>query len=191
MSDATETPAAQDEALETALLGAGCFWCVEAVFDSLRGVVSVTPGYAGGHVDNPTYEQVCANTTGHVEVVQIRFDPRVIGYADLLRVFYTTHDPTTLNRQGNDVGEQYRSVIFALTPEQAEIAHDVTAEITAEGIWSDPIMTSIEGPARFWPAEAKHHDYFARNPSTAYCAAVVAPKVAKARKLFRDRLKSP
>ncbi len=172
------------------LLGAGCFWCVEAVYTGLRGIISAEPGYAGGSTDNPSYEDVCTGRTGHAEVVRVVFDPAEIGLEDVLRVFFTTHDPTQLNRQGNDVGTQYRSVIFA-DPAQQETARRVRDEIAAEGIWPDPIVTSIEGPAHFWRAEEKHHDYFARNPQTAYCAAVVAPKVAKARKLYRDRLKQP
>lgn len=179
-----------DKVIETALLGAGCFWCVEAVYDSLRGVESVRPGYAGGHTEAPTYKEVCTGRTGHVEVVEIRFDPQEIAYADILRVFYTTHDPTTLNRQGNDVGEQYRSAIFALDETQRQTAEAVTAEISASQIWPDAIVTTIEGPAQFWEAEPEHHDYFVRNPTQPYCAAVVAPKVAKARKLYRDRLKA-
>lgn len=170
------------------LLGAGCFWCVEAVYTGLRGIISAEPGYAGGSVENPSYEDVCTGRTGHAEVVKVVFDPAEIGLEDVLRVFFTTHDPTQLNRQGNDIGTQYRSVIFA-EPDQQETARRVRDEITAAGIWPDPIVTFIEGPAHFWRAEEKHHDYFARNPQTAYCAAVVAPKVAKARKLYRDRLK--
>ena len=172
------------------LLGAGCFWCVEAVFTGLRGIISADPGYAGGHVDNPSYEAVCTGNTGHAEVVKVVFDPEEISLHDILRVFFTTHDPTQLNRQGNDVGTQYRSVIFAADPAQDAIAREVTQEIAASGIWPAPIVTEIAGPAVFWEAEEKHHDYFARNPETAYCSAVVAPKVAKARKMYRDRLKA-
>ena len=176
--------------LSSILLGAGCFWCVEAVFTGLRGIISAEPGYAGGSVENPSYEDVCTGRTGHAEVVKVVFDPAEIGLEDVLRVFFTTHDPTQLNRQGNDIGTQYRSVIFGNAAQQ-DTASKVLDEITAEGLWPEPIVTSIEGPAYFWPAEEKHHDYFARNPQTAYCAAVVAPKVAKARKLYRDRLKQP
>ncbi|AOX16991.1 peptide-methionine (S)-S-oxide reductase MsrA [Kozakia baliensis] len=179
-----------DTTLETALIGGGCFWCTEAIFQSLRGVVQVLPGYAGGRRENPSYEQVCTGTTGHAEVVEIKFNPAEISYADLLRIFYTTHDPTTLNRQGNDVGTQYRSVIFALNDTQANTAREVTKEIVDAQIWPDPIVTELAGPTHFWEAEEKHHDYFARNPETGYCSAVVAPKVAKARKLYKDRLKS-
>ncbi|GBR47791.1 peptide-methionine (S)-S-oxide reductase MsrA [Neokomagataea thailandica] len=172
------------------LLGAGCFWCVEAVYTGLRGVISANPGYAGGDIPNPSYEAVCTGQTGHAEVVNVIFDPTEISLADILRVFFTTHDPTQLNRQGNDVGTQYRSVIFG-TAEQKKTAQDVLNAITHEGLWPNEIATSLEDTATFWPAEAKHLDYFARNPQTAYCAAVVAPKVAKARKLYRDRLKNP
>lgn len=172
------------------LLGGGCFWCVEAVFTALRGIIRTQPGYAGGSVDNPSYEAVCTGQTGHAEVVNVTFDPEEITLADVLRVFFTTHDPTQLNRQGNDVGTQYRSVIFGCADQQA-LARKIREEIVAEGLWADPIVTSIEGPAHFWPAEEKHLDYFARHPETAYCAAVVAPKVAKARRLYRDRLKAP
>ena len=175
---------------KTALLGGGCFWCTEAIFSGLRGVLSVKPGYAGGHTAHPDYEAVCTGQTGHAEVVEVTFDPSEIAYADILRIFYTTHDPTTLDRQGNDVGSQYRSVIFALDEAQSQVARDVTKEIAEAGIWRDPLVTEIAGPARFWEAAAKHHDYFARNPETAYCAAVVAPKVSKARKMYRDRLKA-
>ncbi|GBQ98495.1 peptide-methionine (S)-S-oxide reductase MsrA [Asaia lannensis] len=176
--------------LEKALIGGGCFWCTEAIFTGLRGVKSAQPGYAGGRRENPSYEQVCSGATGHAEVVEVVFDPAEISYGDILRVFYTTHDPTQLNRQGNDVGTQYRSVIFAADPAQDAIAREVTQEIAASGIWPAPIVTEIAGPAVFWEAEEKHHDYFARNPETAYCSAVVAPKVAKARKMYRDRLKA-
>ncbi|MXV35273.1 MULTISPECIES: peptide-methionine (S)-S-oxide reductase MsrA [unclassified Saccharibacter] len=175
---------------DTILLGGGCFWCVEAIFNGLKGILSTEPGYAGGHTSDPSYEQVCTDTTGHAEVVRITFDPAIIGLADILRVFFTTHDPTQLNRQGNDKGTQYRSVIFGDAQQQA-VAHDVKAAIEKENIWGAPLVTAIEGPVTFWKAEEKHSDYFARNPETAYCAAVVAPKVAKARKMYRDRLKNP
>ncbi|GBR70916.1 peptide-methionine (S)-S-oxide reductase MsrA [Gluconobacter kanchanaburiensis] len=177
-------------ALSSILLGGGCFWCVEAVFSGLRGIISAEPGYAGGSTPNPSYEDVCTGRTGHAEVVKVVFDPVEIGLDDVLRVFFTTHDPTQLNRQGNDIGTQYRSVIFGAEEEQ-QTALKVRDELIAEGLWSEPVVTLIEGPVQFWPAEEKHHDYFARNPQTAYCSAVVAPKVAKARKLYRDRLKQP
>jgi len=175
---------------EKALLGAGCFWCVEAIYKDLRGVSAALPGYAGGHTENPRYKAVCSGDTGHAEVVEVTFDPAEISYADILRVFFTTHDPTTRDRQGNDIGTQYRSVVFALDDAQRETALKVRAEIEAEHIWPAPIVTEIEGPAHFWVAEAEHHDYFEQNPFSGYCQAVVAPKVAKARKLYRDRLKA-
>ena len=176
-------------ATETATIGGGCFWCTEAVFLELEGVSRVKSGYAGGSVPNPTYEQVCTGRTGHAEVIQITFDPAVISYADLLRVFFVTHDPTTLNRQGNDVGTQYRSAIFPANEEQARIAREVIAEIDARGVWGRPAVTTIEPLTVFYPAEAYHDDYFARNPNAGYCQVVVAPKVAKVRKEFRDRLR--
>jgi peptide-methionine (S)-S-oxide reductase len=174
---------------EAATLGGGCFWCLEAVFKDLRGVVSVMSGYAGGHVDNPSYEEVCGKKTGHAEVVRVVFDPAELSYADLLRVFFTIHDPTTKDRQGGDVGPQYRSVIFAHSDAQAATARDVVAEIEAAGLHDRPVVTELLPEARFWPAEAEHHDYFARNPWSGYCQAVVAPKVVKFRKVFADRVK--
>jgi len=176
---------------EQAMLGGGCFWCLEAVFLDLRGVSRVVSGYAGGHVPNPTYEQVCAGRTGHAEVVQVTFDPAEIGYADLLRVFFTIHDPTTPDRQGNDVGPQYRSIILVHSEEQRRIAEDVMREIADTGIWGGPIVTEIEPLGQFYPAEVYHQNYFANNPSTGYCRAVVAPKVAKFRKAFAEKLRAP
>ncbi len=176
--------------LETATLAAGCFWCVEAVFDDLRGVEDVVSGYSGGHTKNPTYQQVCSETTGHAEVVQIRFDPAELSYADLLRVFFTVHDPTTLNRQGGDVGTSYRSAIFYHSAEQRQTAEQIIAEITAEGLYDDPLVTEVTAFDQFWPAEDYHQEYFSNNPDQPYCAAVVAPKVAKFRRKFVDRLKS-
>jgi peptide-methionine (S)-S-oxide reductase len=176
---------------EAATLGGGCFWCLEAVFKDLRGVVSVMSGYAGGHVDNPTYEAVCGKKTGHAEVVRVVFDPAELSYADLLRVFFTIHDPTTKDRQGADVGPQYRSIILAHSPEQEATARQVIAALGTAAIWDDPIVTEVVPEAPFWPAEPEHHDYFARNPWSGYCRAVVAPKVAKFRKTFAERLKRP
>ena len=175
--------------LETATLAAGCFWCVEAVFDDLKGVEDVVSGYSGGHKDNPTYKEVCSETTGHAEVVQIRFDPVELTFSDLLRVFFTVHDPTQLNRQGNDIGSSYRSAVFYHSDEQKQAADDVIAEITAEGIYDKPIVTEVTAFDKFWPAEDYHQEYFANNPSQPYCAAVVAPKVAKFRQKFLSRLK--
>lgn len=174
---------------EVATLGGGCFWCTEAVFDQLRGVERVESGYAGGSVANPTYEQVCSGNTGHAEVVRVTFDPDQISYADLLRIFFATHDPTTLNRQGADVGTQYRSVILPHTEQQAAVAREVIAEVEAQGVWDSPIVTTIEEAAEFYPAESYHHDYYARNPRQGYCQVVIAPKVAKFRKQFADRLR--
>lgn len=172
---------------EVATLGGGCFWCLEAVYLELRGVERVKSGYAGGHVPNPTYEQVCGKQTGHTEVVQVTFDPSVISYAELLDVFFTIHDPTTLNRQGNDVGPQYRSAIFTHSDEQARVAREKLA--AAQAHWDDPIVTELNPLETFWPAETYHDNYLARNPQNPYCAVVVAPKVAKARKVFFDKLK--
>lgn len=175
--------------METATLGAGCFWCVEAVFDNLRGVEDVVSGYSGGHTDNPTYKEVCSETTGHAEVVQVKFDPAELSYADLLRVFFSVHDPTQLNRQGNDIGTSYRSAIFYHSDEQKRTAEEVIDEITNEGIYDKPIVTEVTAFNKFWPAEDYHQEYFANNPNQPYCAAVVAPKVAKYRKKYIDRLK--
>jgi peptide-methionine (S)-S-oxide reductase len=176
---------------EIATLGGGCFWCLEAVYLELRGVTAVMSGYAGGHVQNPSYEEVCGKKTGHAEVVQITYDPGEVSYADLLRVFFTIHDPTTKDRQGNDVGPQYRSIIFTHDAAQKATAEAVTAEIAAEGIWPGKIVTEIVPLEKFWPAEPEHHNYFARNPWSGYCRAVVAPKVIKFRKGFSERLKKP
>ena len=176
--------------METATLAAGCFWCVEAVFDDLVGVEDVVSGYSGGHTENPTYQQVCSETTGHAEVVQIRFDPSQLTFADLLRVYFTVHDPTTVNRQGNDIGSSYRSAIFFHSEEQRQTADEVIAEITAEAIYPDPIVTEVAAFDEFWPAEDYHQEYFANNPNQPYCAGVVAPKVAKFRQKFVSRLKS-
>lgn len=175
--------------LETATLGAGCFWCVEAVFDDLKGVEDVVSGYSGGHTENPTYREVCSETTGHAEVTQITFDPEVISFADILRVFFAVHDPTTLNRQGNDIGTSYRSAIFYHSDEQKKTAEEVIKEVTEAGIYDKPIVTEVTKFDKFYPAEDYHQEYFANNPSQPYCAAVVAPKVAKFRKQFVSRLK--
>ncbi|MFN2214148.1 MAG: peptide-methionine (S)-S-oxide reductase MsrA [Anaerolineales bacterium] len=175
--------------LEIATLGGGCFWCLEAIYVDLKGVEQVVSGYAGGHVKNPTYEQVCGKNTGHAEVVQVHFDPNVISYEDLLRIFFTIHDPTTLNRQGADVGPQYRSVIFYHDDEQRATAEKIIAEITAEKIWADPIVTQLEPFEEFFVAEPYHQEYFKRNPYQGYCQVVIAPKVVKFRQSFADRLK--
>jgi peptide-methionine (S)-S-oxide reductase len=174
---------------ETATLGGGCFWCLEAVFKDLRGVSWVRSGYAGGHVANPTYKAVCGGRTGHAEVVQVKFDPSQLSYADLLRVFFAIHDPTTQDRQGNDVGTQYRSIILTSSDAQAETAKAVMQEIADAKIWPGKLVTQIEPLTVFYEAEPEHHDYFARNPYSGYCQVVVAPKVVKFRKQFADRLR--
>jgi peptide-methionine (S)-S-oxide reductase len=176
---------------EMVTLGGGCFWCLEAIYDQLQGVEDVVSGYSGGQVANPSYEQVCTGSTGHAEVVQITFDTEVIGFEDILRVFFTVHDPTTLNRQGADVGTQYRSAIFYHTPEQKATAEQIIAELSAEGLWANPVVTEITAFETFYPAEGYHQEYFERNPNQGYCQMVIAPKVAKFRKKYLDRLKAP
>jgi peptide-methionine (S)-S-oxide reductase len=178
-------------ATDVATLAGGCFWCLEAVFDDLEGVTDVVSGYSGGHVPNPTYKHVCTGETGHAEVVQIRFDPAVISYGDLLKVFFAIHDPTTLNRQGGDIGTQYRSAIFYHTPEQKTAAEETIAELTAAKLWDRPVVTEVTAFKAFYPAEDYHQEYFRRNPAQPYCQAVVAPKVAKFRKQHILRLKRP
>jgi peptide-methionine (S)-S-oxide reductase len=175
---------------EVATLGGGCFWCTEAVFSELKGVERVEPGYSGGSVPNPTYEQVCSGTTGHAEVVQITFDPNVISFREILDVFFVTHDPTTLNRQGNDVGTQYRSVIFYHNEEQKATVEKVVEELTEAKTWDAPIVTQIEPFKAFYQAEEYYKNYFKRHPEQAYCQVVIAPKVAKFRKLFLPKLKA-
>ena len=173
---------------EVATLAGGCFWCLEAVFKECRGVRAVASGYSGGHVNNPTYEQVCGKKTGHAEVVQVTYDPREVTYRELLEVFFTIHDPTTMNRQGNDAGPQYRSAIYFHSAAQEQDARAVMAELSAEGIFDSPIVTELAPFEQFWKAETSHDDYFARNPWNPYCSAVVAPKVAKFRKRFLGNL---
>ena len=175
--------------LETATLAAGCFWCVEAVFDDLRGVESVESGYSGGHTINPTYQQVCSETTGHAEVIQLKFDQNEISFKEILQVFFAVHDPTTLNRQGNDVGSSYRSAIFYHDENQKRIAEETIKEVEAEGIYDNPIVTEVAPFDKFYIAENYHQEYFANNPNQPYCAAVVAPKVKKFRSKFLDKLK--
>jgi len=177
-------------ALETATLGGGCFWCLEAVFQAVRGVVSVEPGYMGGWTPSPSYEQVCTDTTGHAEVVQIRFDPGLVSYRDLLDIFFSIHDPTTLNRQGPDVGSQYRSVIFYHSAQQEQAAREIIRQLTEARAFRWPILTSVEPAAEFYPAEPYHRDYFRRNPGQPYCETVVAPKLSKFREKFSARLKT-
>ena len=174
---------------QIATLAGGCFWCLEAVFDEVRGVQSVESGYAGGHVDNPSYKAVCTGMTGHAEVARVTFDPDIVSYRDLLNVFFGIHDPTTLNRQGADVGTQYRSAIFYHDEEQKKIAEEVIKELESQKIWDRPIVTTLEKMDKFYMAEDYHQEYFANNPYQPYCMAVVAPKVSKFRKHFLDMLK--
>ncbi|MFQ3681881.1 peptide-methionine (S)-S-oxide reductase MsrA [Roseiflexus sp.] len=175
---------------DVATLGGGCFWCLEAVYDEIEGVISVESGYAGGHKPNPAYEEVCTGRTGHAEVVQITFDPQVITFRDLLDIFFSIHDPTTPNRQGADVGPQYRSIILYHNDEQRRIAEETIAELNAAQIWHAPIVTEVKPFTEFWMAEEYHQEYFVKNPYQGYCMAVVAPKVMKARKRFTNRLKA-
>lgn len=178
----------QDTRTETATLGGGCFWCLEAVFEQLRGVKQVLPGYAGGHVPHPSYEQVCTGTTGHAEVVQITYDPQVITYPELLEVFFSIHDPTTPDRQGNDIGPQYRSIILYHDDEQRAAAEEALRQLEASGRWPDPIVTQVVPLETFYPAEDYHREYFRRNPNQGYCRLVIAPKVSKFRQQFSDQL---
>src|SRR5215469_16422668 len=174
---------------EIAVLDGGCFWCLEAVFDRLAGVKSVESGYMGGHVDNPTYRQVCSGSTGHVEVVRVNFDPEELSYRDLLEVFFAIHDPTTLNRQGNDVGTQYRSVIFYTSEEQRRTAEQVIAELNAARHWPNPIVTTVEPAQKFFMAEDYHQEYYANNSNQPYCQFVVAAKVKKFQQKFAEKVK--
>jgi peptide-methionine (S)-S-oxide reductase len=183
--------AAPDSRTEAATLGGGCFWCLEAVFVDLQGVQSVVSGYSGGRVPHPSYDQVCSGTTGHAEVVQVTFDPSVLSYRQLLEVFFTIHDPTTLDRQGHDVGTQYRSAIFYHSPEQQQTAEQVMAEITQAGIWGAPLVTQVVPLEAFYPAEGYHQDYYLRNPYQPYCQVVIQPKVAKFREKYAHLLRRP
>ena len=175
---------------EIAVLGGGCFWCLEAVFDRLAGVKSVESGYMGGRIENPTYQQVCSGATGHVEVVRVTFDPAELSYRDLLEVFFATHDPTTLNRQGNDVGTQYRSVIFYTSEEQRRQAEQMISELNASRTWPNPIVTAVEPAAKFFMAEDYHQEYFENNSFQPYCQFVVAPKVKKFQQKFAEKMKA-
>ena len=185
MNPATTVPAGN----EIATLAGGCFWCLEAVFDGLKGVASVESGYMGGRAPNPTYEQVCGGDTGHAEVVRVTYDPAQVSFKDLLEVFFVIHDPTTLNRQGNDAGTQYRSAVFYHTPQQRADTDEVIARLNAAQLWNGPIVTEVAPASAFCMAEGYHQEYFARNPNQPYCQAVVAPKVAKFRKHFLEKLK--
>jgi peptide-methionine (S)-S-oxide reductase len=173
-----------------AVLGGGCFWCLEAIYDRLAGVTAVESGYMGGRVENPTYQQVCGGNSGHVEVIRVTFEPQQISFADLLEVFFATHDPTTLNRQGNDVGDQYRSVIFYESEEQKKEAEKAIAELNAKHVWPNPIVTAVEPAQRFYVAEDYHQTYYANNASQPYCQLVVGPKVKKFEKAFATRMKT-
>lgn len=176
--------------MQVATFGSGCFWCSEAIFERLKGVDKVVSGYSGGTIKNPTYEEVCSNTTGYAEVVQITYDPKVITYDELLEVFWKTHDPTTLNRQGNDVGTQYRSVIFYHNDEQKKLAEKYKEELNKSGIWDKPIVTEITPFTNFYPAEKYHQNYYENNTAQPYCSFVITPKVEKFEKVFKDKLKS-
>lgn len=176
-------------AIETATLGGGCFWCLEAVYAEIEGVAGVESGYAGGTVDDPSYEQVCSGDTGHAEVVRLDFDTERISYRDILQVFFAIHDPTTPDRQGNDIGTQYRSVIYHHSDAQRDVAMQLIDELERQRVFDDPIVTEVQPAPHYWPAEAYHRDYYARNPYQGYCMMVVGPKVAKFRKQFQSRLK--
>jgi peptide-methionine (S)-S-oxide reductase len=184
-----DAPSVAPSGREIATLAGGCFWCLEAVFLDLKGIESVVSGYMGGSVPDPTYEAVCTGTTGHAEVVQLVYDPAIIAYRDILDVFFAIHDPTTLHRQGNDIGPQYRSAVFHHTPEQKREAQSVIAELAQKGVWRDPIVTELVPAGRFYPAESYHQDYYAHNANQPYCRLVVAPKVAKFRSRFPERRK--
>jgi len=180
-----------EERTETATLAGGCFWCLEAAFERLKGVVRVIPGYTGGEVAHPSYHNVCGGTTGHAEAVQITFDPGAISFRELLEVFFSIHDPTTLNHQGDDVGTQYRSAIFYHSPEQKREAERIIGELTASGVWPQPIVTEVKPLAEFYPAEEYHHQYFRRNPEQGYCQVVIAPKLDKFRQKYAAKLREP
>jgi peptide-methionine (S)-S-oxide reductase len=177
--------------IEVATLGGGCFWCIEAAFNEIRGIVNVESGYAGGELDSPTYEQVCTGTTGYAEVVKVTFDPSIISFREILEIFFTAHDPTTPNRQGADVGNQYRSVIFYHNEKQKEVAEQAIAELNTAKVWDNPIVTQVGPFKNFYKAEEYHRKYFSRNPRAPYCRTVIAPKIAKLRKKYREKLKKP
>lgn len=189
MSPAEGTGAAEGGALETVTLGGGCFWCLEPVFAELRGVERVVCGYAGGHLPNPSYREVCGGDTGHAEVVQLTFDPEKVSLRRLLKVFFSIHDPTTPNRQGPDVGAQYRSAVFYHSPEQKRVTEEVIAELEAEGVWGAPVVTEVSRLEAFYPAESYHQGYFRRNPSAPYCTVMIAPKLSDFRRRFAAELK--
>jgi peptide-methionine (S)-S-oxide reductase len=174
---------------EVATLAAGCFWCIETVYDQLKGVEKVVSGYTGGMIPNPSYQQVCTGTTGHAEAVQVTFDPTVVSFREILEIFFTIHDPTTLNRQGGDIGTQYRSAIFYDSPEQKAIADEVISDLSSKGLWERPVVTEVTRMTEFFPAEDYHQGYYEQNPGQPYCRAVIEPKVAKFRKYYFDKLK--
>lgn len=175
---------------ETVIFGGGCFWCTEAIFKELKGVISVTPGYAGGSIENPTYEQVCSGKTGHAEVIKVEFDPLIIKFKDLLKVFFATHDPTTMNKQGHDVGTQYRSVIFTTNPSQESEIKEAIANINDLELFESPIVTKVEPLTNFYDAEDYHKDYYAKNPTAGYCQMVISPKMAKFRSSYNSLIKN-
>ena len=179
----------ENEKLKKATFGSGCFWCTEAVFEMVEGVHSVVSGYAGGNVENPTYEQVCSGSTGHAEVIQITYDPGIITYDEILQIFWKTHDPTTLNRQGNDVGTQYRSVIFYHDDEQKQLAEKYKKELDTSGAWKNPIITEIVPLPVFYKAEDYHQNYYENNPNQGYCAFIISPKLEKFEKVFKEKIK--
>jgi peptide-methionine (S)-S-oxide reductase len=174
---------------EVATLAAGCFWCIETVYDQLKGVEKVVSGYTGGMIPNPSYQQVCTGTTGHAEAVQVTFDPTVVSFREILEIFFTIHDPTTLNRQGGDIGTQYRSAVFYGSPEQKSVAEEVISDFSSKGLWDRAIVTEVTPVTEFYPAEDYHQGYYEQNPSQPYCRAVIEPKVAKFRKYYFDKLK--
>ena len=188
-NDKFELQKGAEKHLEKATFGSGCFWCAEAVFERVKGVKDVISGYAGGDADDPSYDEVCSGSTGHAEVVQITYDPNVISYDELLGIFWKTHDPTTLNRQGNDVGTQYRSIILYQNDEQKKLAEKYKDELNKSGAWDKPIVTEIKPLTKFYKAEDYHQDYYEKNPSQGYCAFVIGPKVEKFEKVFKDKLK--
>ncbi len=182
-------PVEKPASLDTITLGAGCFWCVEAIFDQLKGVYGAVSGYSGGHVKNPSYKEVCTGNTGHAEVVQVTYNPEEISLSEILEVYWKTHDPTTLNRQGADVGTQYRSVIFYHNESQKQVAEEIKNDLAAAGIWDDPIVTSIEPFTNFYTAEDYHQEYYANNSSQQYCRLVITPKLDKFKKVFADKVR--
>jgi methionine-S-sulfoxide reductase len=189
--DPENAPTGENKHMLLATFGSGCFWCTEGIFRQLRGVHSVVSGYSGGHVNNPTYKQVCGGNTGHAEVIQITYDPQVVSFADLLEVFWRTHDPTTPNRQGNDIGSQYRSVIFCHDDEQRQVAEQYKQQLERSAVFGRPIVTQIVPFEKFYPAEDYHQNYFERNPEQAYCQVVIRPKIEKFQKEFQSKLQSP